>query len=610
MTDAMPRILIVDDTPQNIALLEDILAATGAELLAATHGQRALELAARLRPDLILLDVMMPPGIDGFEVCRRLKADPSTAGIPVIFVTARTDDVAQGFAVGGVDYITKPVQADEVRARVGHQLERLALLASLQQLNRELEERVRDRTAELTRTNLALRQEVQERRYMQDRLAYLASHDFVTRLHNRQALDEQASLRLARLQTERSGSGAVMMLIDIDQFRLVNDSCGCIAGDELLRQFADLLAGVVGREDFLARLGADQFALLAEDRHGDAGAGLARLILEAVGRFEFRWNGQAFRLQATVAIVPLEPAVVSFDALMQRADETALRARREGRARGEPCWYRPGSGRGDAARDDASWALTLMDALRHERFSVWFQRLQPLRPPAGEGAMPLRLELLLRLHEGGPDGPLIEPGRFIAQAERFHLIEQIDRWVLRRLLQLLAAEPALCARIDQITLNLSAVTLREPGLAADIARMLAGHPLRPQQLCFEITETEAIVNLEQARQFMRTLQALGCRFSLDDFGSGYASFAHLRELPFDTLKIDGLFVRHMDEDADSRTLVRSMVEMARQLDKPVVAEFVESEPVARLLADLGVEWAQGYHFHRPEPLTVAALVAA
>lgn len=603
---AMPKILLVDDTPQNIALLEDTLSAFEADLLAATSGERAIELAGRLHPDLILLDVMMPPGIDGFETCRRLKADPATADIPVIFVTARSDDVATGFAAGGADYITKPIVAGEVRARVHHQLERRSLLQSLRRLNRELEDRVRERTAELTRTNLQLRQEVRERRYMQDRLNYLASHDFVTRLHNRQALDAQVSERLAQLQLEADpASSPVLMLIDIDQFRRVNDSCGCIAGDELLRQFADLLAGLVGREDFLARLGADQFALLAEDRGGDAGAGLARLILAAIERFLFCWNGQDFRLQATLAIVPLEPALPSFDALMQRADETALRVRREGGNRSVPHWYRAGGLAQGGPHEDAGWALTLMDALRHDRLCIHFQRLQPLAP----GERTLRIEALVRLIDA-TSGALIEPGRFIAPAERFQLVGQIDRWMLRHVLALLGAEPALRQRIDQVTLNLSAVTLREPGLAEEIITLLARHQVRPEQLCFEITETASIASLAQARQFMQQLRAHGCRFSLDDFGSGYASFAHLRELPFDTLKIDGLFVRHMDQDADSRAMVRSMVEMARQLDKPVVAEFVESEPVARLLAELGVQWAQGYHFHRPEPLTAAALTAA
>ena len=180
------RILIVDDTPQNIDILQATLIEIDADLLIATNGTRALDLAQRLQPDLILLDVMMP-GLDGFEVCTRLKADPRTADIPVIFCTARVDDVAHGFAVGGTDYITKPVQPDEVRARVRHQLERRQMLNQLRELNRALEEKVRERTADLTLANQQLRHEINERRYMQDRLGYLASHDFVTRLHNRGA---------------------------------------------------------------------------------------------------------------------------------------------------------------------------------------------------------------------------------------------------------------------------------------------------------------------------------------------------------------------------------------------------------------------------------------
>ena len=216
VTARVSKILIVDDTPHNIDVLSATLADEHCELMAATSGARALELAVRGRPDLVLLDVMMP-GMDGFEVCRRLKADPATADLPVIFVTARTDDVSQGFAVGGSDYISKPINADEVRARVRYQLERRTLLEQLRDLNQSLEEKVRDRTAELTIANRHLRQEINERRYMQDRLNYLATHDFVTRLYNRGALDAHVSELLARVQ--RADADAVFLLIDIDQFR-------------------------------------------------------------------------------------------------------------------------------------------------------------------------------------------------------------------------------------------------------------------------------------------------------------------------------------------------------------------------------------------------------
>ena len=597
MSLPQPRILIVDDTPQNIDVLQSILCEIDADLLIATHGTRALDLAQRLQPDLILLDVMMP-GLDGFEVCTRLKADPRTADIPVVFCTARTDDVAQGFAVGGADYLTKPVQPDEVRARVHHQLERRRLLCDLRELNQALEDKVRERTAALTLANQQLRHEINERRYMQDRLGYLASHDFVTRLHNRGALDAHVTQLLARLQRQATPAGpAVMLLVDIDQFRLVNESCGCIAGDELLRQFADLLGGLLRRGDFLARLGGDQFAVVSEET--DLGAGLARQLLAALQDWSFVWQERRFTLAATIAIVPLDRDLVSFDQLMQMADETVFLAKRDGR--GHVRQYVVTRAGEASQRETTNWALVLMDALRHGRFRIFFQRMQSL-----DQGGPLRVEVLVRLWDP-TRGELIAPAQFIALAERFHLIGEIDRWMLGQVLSLIGRHPELQLQLGQVTLNLSAVSLREPGLAQQVLASIAQHGVRPDLLCFEITETQAIGNLAQAREFMQTLHDAGCRFSLDDFGSGYASFAYLRELPFDTLKIDGLFVRDMQTEPTHQAMVRSMVDMARLLDKPVVAEFVETESVALLLAELGVQWGQGYHFHRPEPLTFDAL---
>jgi len=388
-----------------------------------------------------------------------------------------------------------------------------------------------------------------------------------------------------------------MLLIDIAQFRLVNESCGCIAGDELLRQFADLMGGLLRRGDFLARLGGDQFAVVSEE--ADLGAGLVRQLLATLQDWSFVWQEHRFSLAATIAIVPLDRDLVSFDQLMQMADETVFLAKREGRGQVRP--YTPTRVGEASQRETTNWALVLMDALRHGRFRIFFQRMQSL-----DAGGPLRVEVLVRLWDP-VRGELIAPAQFIALAERFHLIGDIDRWMLGEVLALIGRHPELQQQLGQVTLNLSAVSLREPGLAQQVLASIAQHGVRPDLLCFEITETQAIGNLAQAREFMQTLHDAGCRFSLDDFGSGYASFAYLRELPFDTLKIDGLFVRDMQTEPTHQAMVRSMVDMARLLDKPVVAEFVETESVAQLLAELGVQWGQGYYFHQPEPLTFDAL---
>lgn len=603
MASTKLTVLIVDDTPENIDVLSAVLSGMGCELLAATNGARALELASRRRPDLILLDVMMP-GMDGFEVCRRLKADMALAEVPVIFVTARTDDISTGFAAGGNDYITKPINADEVMARVRHQIERHVLLRDLRELNKSLEERVRERTAELTLANRHLRVEINERRYMQDRLNYLATHDFVTRLFNRGALDAHVSELLARVQ--RQATGAVFLMIDIDQFRLVNESCGCIAGDELLRQFAEMVGGSLARTDFFARLGGDKFAVVSEGQTDSGGVALARQIHQQLAAFEFQWEERVFRLAATIAVVRIKRDIVSFDQLMLMADEAAYAAKREGR--GSVCVYDPKRSTNDPHRESVNWALVLFDALKQGRLRIFCQRLEPLAAtPVPDGPPPrLHLETLVRLWDPARE-KLLMPAQFIAPAERFHLITDIDRWMIGEVVALLGRVPELHAKIGQIAINLSAISIREPTLCDYVAEQLARHHVPGNLLCFEITETEAIVNLQSASVFMQKLRDLGCRFSLDDFGSGFASFTYLRRLPFDSIKIDGMFVRDMDTDEVHSGMVRSMAEMGRLLNKPIVAECVETERVAAMLGALGIDWAQGYVYHVPEPLTAELL---
>ncbi len=594
------KLLIVDDTPENIDLLVSILAGAELDILAANSGERALELVPRTQPDLVLLDVMMP-GIDGFETCRRLRTLPGGQDLPVIFVTARAEDTSQGFAAGGVDYIAKPVRADEVRARVHHHLEKRRLLRDLQQLNAQLEARVRERTQELVQANRQLREEINERRFMQDRLSYLATHDFVTRLYNRDALETHVQGLLG--QASRVDDSACIVLVELARFSIVNDACGYIAGDELLRQVADLLAALAASDDFISRLGGDRFAIICS-RSTDTVLALGQRIKRAFEGFVFYWDGRPYSVDARVAVVPIGTEYYSFEQVMAKADEASYLARREG---GPGVRLHQPSPREADPRESVNWAYRLLDALKSDHFRVFFQRIVPLQDELPTG---LRFETLIRLWDPEQQR-VISPAVFIGPAERYQIIDQVDRWMLRAVLGQLAALPAeLLQRIELVSINLSAYSLRDAGLADFILGLLADHPCAPSKLCFEITETEAIVNLEVAQTFMHRLKAAGLRFSLDDFGTGFASFAYLKRLPFDSLKLDGAFVRDMDHDEANATMVRSMVQMAQALGLPVVAEFVESARIAAALRDLGVQYAQGYHFHQPEGLSEAALRAA
>jgi len=319
------------------------------------------------------------------------------------------------------------------------------------------------------------------------------------------------------------------------------------------------------------------------------------------------WEERSFKMAAAVAVVRIGRDIVSFDQLMLVADEAAYLAKREGR--GSIRVHDSSLLEGDGHRESVNWALVLVDALKRNEFRAWFQRLTPLAAAADGRAHGLHIETLIRLWDPRRQ-KLVLPSLFIAPAERYHLVGQLDRWMIREVAQLLGSMPEAHDRIDQVAINLSAVSIREPGLAQYVADTLHEFAVPGRLMCFEITETSAIVNIQSAGEFMQALHRLGCRFALDDFGSGFASFTYLRQLPFDTIKIDGMFVRDMDTDLVHGGMVRSMTEMARLLKKPVVAEFVETEAVAALLRELGVDWAQGFHYHVPEPLTADALRAS
>lgn len=599
---ASSRILLVDDTPENLDVLSAILEDLECQLIVATNGERAIELAQKQSPDLILLDVMMP-GMNGFEVCNMLKANTATTEIPIIFVTARTDDISTGFAVGGNDYISKPINADEVRARVRHQLERRTLLHELQTLNKELEQKVRERTADLTIVNRQLREEINERRYMQDRLSYLATHDFVTRLHNRNSLEAYVCSLLAKVQT--SSVKASFLLIDIDRFRVINESCGCIAGDELLRQFSDAIAGLLSRDDFFARIGSDKFAIVTHNLTADNSSELAESILQHIKNFKFMWEEREFRLAASIALLQLNRDIVSFDQVMLMADEVLFLAKREGR--GLIRTYNEATKRSSDDKESINWAQRLVDANHNKHFRAHFQLIENFFPDTAQPKK-IRIETLIRMWDPVQER-LIPPGEFIGPAERLHLIPELDKWMIEEVIQLLTQHEDLRTSIESVSMNLSALSLREPHFADHIIHLIQLYKIPPAMINFEITETEAITNLEVANEFMQRLHLLGCRFSLDDFGSGFASYAYLHKLAFDTLKIDGIFVRDMDREPNHYAMVKAIIEMAHSLKKEVVAEFVETAAVAELLKELNVKWGQGFLHHKPEALSYEALLS-
>ncbi|MFH7044598.1 EAL domain-containing protein [Paucibacter sp. JuS9] len=594
-TSRSARILIVDDTPANLEVISGLLQPLGHELSTATSGERALQIVERLLPDLILLDIMMP-GIDGLETCRRLKSNPMTAGIPVIFVTGAGDNVDAGFAVGGVDYLVKPVREAELGARVMAHLKLGWLVrelaeknAGLEEARQELERRVLERTRELSVANRNLRLEVNERRQAEDRLNFLARHDFLTRLLNRPAFEDA----FAHLLSSRAGLPHCLLYLDLDQFKVVNDVCGHVAGDELLREVAELIRGLLGPGDLLARLGGDEFAALLVGVSIEQGKRQADQIRRAIEEYRFVWEQHTFGVAASVGLAAVKGDETSVDALLGRVDAACFAAKEEGRNRVHV--YDEQVGDLQTRQAQMQLAPRLTQALEQDRFVLYRQRIKPLQVNE-EGE---HFEVLLRMRD--EQGGLVQPHGFIPAAERFGLMAQIDRWVLRRLSWHYRRHPEQLQSLALCSVNLSGLSLGDPMFEEFVERLLEEGHLPPPKLCFEITETVAVTNLPRTLRFIHKFRRLGLRFALDDFGSGVSSYAYLKSLPVDFLKIDGVFVKDMVSDPVDRAMVRSINEIGQVMGRRTIAEYAENGAIIALLTDLGVDFAQGYGLEQPQP---------
>lgn len=590
-----PTVLIVDDVPENLRVLKEVMDALDCQISVANSGERALELLERTQPCLILLDVMMG-GIDGFETCRRIRCHPQHKDVSIIFVTALADDISRGFEAGGNDYISKPIRVEEVRSRVQHQLEKFQLVNELRELTSSLEEKVRERTADLNLVNRNLRKEVNERRYMQDRLKYLAQHDFVTQLYNRDALDEHISHLISGVQAKTAEHIPYFILIDVNEFRLINDSCGCIAGDELLHQLAIMMSELADpQRDFCARLSGDKFAIVISQGGDQAVESFFRLLQQGFKNFAFVWDERQFRMTVTQVAIPITLDMVSFEQVVMLADEICYSSKKSGIhsriiKNAQDLAY-------DEHRGNLNWGLRIIDGLDKDLFEVHFQQVCSLINDEPKK----KIEILVRLKDEETGG-LIYPNDFIRAAERFGIVSKIDRWVISNTMQQLAERAGLWDEIDQVALNVSALSVRQANFAEFIIEQLEHYQLDGSKFCFEITETEALNNFSDTRRFMALLHEHGCTIALDDFGTGFSSFAYLMDLPFDLIKIDGMFIKDMHVNEIHYGMVDSIVKLAKMLNKPVVAEFVENQSIVDKLKTLGVEWGQGYFFHKPEKL--------
>ena len=425
------------------------------------------------------------------------------------------------------------------------------------------------------------------------RLSWQASHDALTELINRREFERRLERVLA--SAEAGGAEHAMCYLDLDQFKVINDTCGHVAGDELLRQLGQILLGAVRKRDTVARLGGDEFGLLLEHCSIERAREVADELRERVAEFRFAWSGQFFRVGASIGLVPIGAQGWSVEDALRVADSACYAAKEGGRDRVHV--YHPGDAEFARRHGEMRWVARIDQALEEGRFRLWCQPIVAAGP-GSRGAE--HVELLLRMV--GEDGALIAPAAFLPAAERYGLSTRIDRWVIGAALDWLHRNPRRLAALAHCSINLSGASLGDAESLRFLRERLDATGVPPQRLCFEITETAAISNLSRGLEFMQTLAGLGCCFSLDDFGSGLSSFAYLKTLPVQFLKIDGAFVRDILDDPVDLALVRSIHEIGKVMGKQTIAEFVESEAVLVRLREIGVDFVQGYHVGRPRPV--------
>ncbi|PZP58162.1 MAG: hypothetical protein DI596_08045 [Azospira oryzae] len=431
-------------------------------------------------------------------------------------------------------------------------------------------------------------------RAMAQRLTWQASHDALTGLANRREFERRLAYLLESSKTD--GRQHALLYLDLDRFKVVNDTCGHGAGDELLRQLAAVMHVKIRGSDTLARIGGDEFGVLLEACPAEQAIRIANGLREIVRDFRFHWKDRAFSVGVSIGLVIVDAGSGSVAEVLDAADASCYAAKRKGGSRVE--LYRPGTDLMRSPQGDVAMVHQLTGALERGGFRLYRQRIAPVTE--GEGCP--HYEILVRMVD--ESGQLLAPNDFIPAAERFNLLPLVDRWVVTALLDFLSreAEGQAGGRESCYSINLSGASINDSTFADFLRRQLGTKRLPGRRLCFEVTETTAISNLIKAGEFMHEMRALGCRFALDDFGVGMSSFAYLKHLPVDFLKIDGSFVRDLATNAVDYAIVDAINRIAHLLGMETVAEFVTDRVTLDKLKELQVDYAQGDLIGAPEPL--------
>jgi len=565
------KILIVDDEPNILkgyvrSLRKNFIVDT------ADSGQQALLKIKNNGSYAIIIADMKMPRMSGLELLSTVKYQ-----YPYIIRVMLTGNADQKTAVDAVNkgevfkFLTKPCSPQDM----------IEVLNSCLVQYRQTQKK--QAALKLSNDNVVS---------LKKKLSYQAQHDYLTGLANRQAFEQRVKSVL-ELVRQNAGEYALCTL-DLDDFHVINDTCGYTAGDECLRQMGDLLSSQQRSGDVLARVAANQFCILLINCCMAEAEKFALSIQKLIRKYQFEWEGELFNIKASIGLVPIDQNFASVTDLFSAA-ETACYVVKD----------RGGNNLHIGMENDDKLTHRLVEsqqvskinrALRDDLFILYYQLIVPIGQVEESGE---HYEILIRMTD---DGQLISPAQFLPAAENFHLSPQIDCWVIHNLVEWLCNNPQQLEKLSVCSINLSGHSLGNSEVLEYITETFANNHIPPEKICFEITETAAISHLNDANEFIRKLKLKGFRFSLDDFGSGLSSFAYLKNFPVDYLKIDGQFVKHLDKNPVDRAMVKSINGIAKAMGKITIAEYVENREIHQILDQLQVDFAQGYYLGKPKPL--------
>jgi diguanylate cyclase (GGDEF)-like protein len=544
-------VLIVEDDPVTRALLDRIVRKRGHHTVPCESAEVALaRLMERFYP-VILLDVQLP-GMSGLELCAHLRAQPDGDQYYILVGTGndKPEDLRDILDAGASDYVAKPYHPDFLNVRLTVAEKQVKEIAARKRLERELK--------------------------------FLATRDPLTKLLNRSQLEPAL---MAAIQATQDGRNAAVLYLDLDNFKVVNDTLGHDAGDRLLLTLTGLIKTTTRPQDELVRFGGDEFVIILTDASIEQAMAVAGRLREKLDEFRFLDSGMSFRVGASIGVAPVNPLLSPAEILVA-ADSACYAAKAHGRNRVEL------HSESDSAIAkliaDTDWATRIGEAMRDGSLELWFQPVVSTR----DGKL-LYQEALLRYIAPGQT-IIISPGAFLSSAHRSGQGAKLDLFVIDAAFKVLNEYPDLVLGV-----NLSAPSFNDHDLIQHVERALAGSSVAPERLLFEITETEIMSNLDKAREVLGEMERMGLKTALDDFGAGFSSLAYLKNLPVDHLKIDCTFIRDLPKNNFNQAILRAIREVARIRDIKTVAECIETREQYDLLGELGIDYAQGFFIGRP-----------